>query len=241
MKKQLFAIVLLILAFASLAFAQSVVITPKKTTYRRPKPLMDFKKTFTITRPKVKASTPALSKKIETAISYEKVSDLNIKEEINEIQWLEEASYEVNYNKNGILDLTLSVSGTGAYPSTYNRGVIVNTKTGNKVTAKDVFTDLAGLAAKGKKAQQAEIKQALIDIRKEEPDAENPTSLFESADFKIEDLNAFTVTDKGVTFNYDYGFPHVILAMQPDGHYFFSWKELKPFIKPAGLFGRFVH
>jgi hypothetical protein len=241
MKKHIFAIVLTILAFASFNLAQSVVITSKKTTYRRPKPMSAYKKTFTVTRPRVKASTPALSKKIEAAISYEKVSDLNIKEELSEVQWLESADYTVNYNKNGILDLTLSVEGSGAYPSTYNRPVIVNTKTGGTVTPREVFTNLAGLAAKCKKAQEAEIKQAIIDIKKDNPDEENPASLFESSDFKIENLNKFTVSDKGITFLYDYDFPHVILALQPNGEYFFSWKALKPFVKPAGLFGRFVH
>ena len=80
-----------------------------------------YKKTFTVTRPLVKASTPALSKKIEAAISYEKVSDLNVKEELTEIQWLEEADFNVNYNKNGILDITHFITGTGAYPSTYDK------------------------------------------------------------------------------------------------------------------------
>ena len=94
-------------------FAQSVVITPKKTIYRRPKPIASYKKTFTVIRPRVKAATPALSKKIETAISYEKVSELNIKEETTEVQWLEEASYIVNYNKNGILASPFSLPAPG--------------------------------------------------------------------------------------------------------------------------------
>lgn len=240
MKKHIFAIVILIIAFASFNFAQSVIITPRKTTYRRLKPIADHKKTFTVTRPKVKASTPALSRKIEAVISYEKVSEINIKEEMSEVQWLEDASYIVNYNKNGILDITLSVEGSGAYPSTYNRSVIVNTKTGTTVTARDVFTNLAGLAAKAKKAQQAEIEQAILDIKKENPDEEDPAALFENSNFKIENLNNFSVSDKGITFIYDYQFVHAIQAWQPAGQYFFSWKALKSFVKPAGLFGRFV-
>lgn len=240
MKKYLFAVTATILALVSIGLAQSVIITPKKTTYRRPKPMMDFKKTFTVTRPIVKASTPALSKKIQAAISYEKVSDLNIKEEINEIQWLEEATYKVTYNKNGILDITLSVTGTGAYPSTYNRTVLINTATGSRITAKDVFTDLAGLAAKGKKAQEAEIARSVAEIKKDEPDLEDPKGMFESSDFTVENLDTFSVNDRGVTFLYDYGFPHVALALQPPGEYFFTWKELKRHVKPAGLFGKFV-
>jgi hypothetical protein len=240
MKKYFLAVIATILAFVSIGLAQSVVITPKKTTYRRPKPMMDFKKTFTVRRPMVKASTPALSKKIQTAISYETVSDINIKEEMNDVQWLEDADYAVNYNKNGILDITLSVSGAGAYPSTFNRTVVIDTKTGKQVTAKDVFMDLAGLAAKGKKAQEAEIKNSVAELKKDEPDMEDPKGMFESANFTIENLNTFSVSDRGVKFLYDYGFPHVAQALQPSGEYFFTWKELKRHIKPAGLFGRFV-
>jgi len=240
MKKYIFAIFVVTLTLAVSNFAQSVVITPKKTVYRRPKPIASYKRTFTVIRPKVKAATPALSKKIETAISYEKVSELNIKEETTEVQWLEEADYIVNYNKNGILDITLTVTGTGAYPSTFNKTVVIDLKTGNRITPTMVFNNIVGLTVKGKKAQEKEVKQALIDIKKEEPDFEDPASMFGSTDYKSENLNEFSVSDKGVTFIYDYGFPHVAQALQPNGRYFFTWRELKGHIKPAGLFGRFV-
>ena len=240
MRKHIFAAIVLTLAVAPVYFAQSVVITPKKITYKRPKPLVDFKKTFTVTRPIVKASTPALSRRIEAAISYEKVSDLNVKEELTEIQWLEEADFRVNYNKSGILDITNFITGTGAYPSSYERTVVIYTKTGVRVTPAAVFTDLAGLASKGKKAQEAEIKDGLAEIKKEDPDTENPENLFERADFKIENLNHFSISDAGVTFIYDYGFPHAIQALQPAGRYFFTWKDIKHHVKTAGLFGRFV-
>jgi hypothetical protein len=240
MKKYIFAIFVVTLTLAVSNFAQSVVITPKKTIYRRPKPIASYKRTFTVVRPRVKAATPALSKKIEAAISYEKVAEVNIKEETTEVQWLEEASYTVNYNKNGILDITLSVTGTGAYPSTFNKTVVMDLKTGNRITPGMVFNNIVGLTAKGKKAQEKEMKKAIVDIKKDEPDMEDPASLFGSTDFEAENLNEFSVSDKGITFIYDYGFPHVAQALQPNGRYFFSWRELKGFIKPAGLFGRFV-
>jgi hypothetical protein len=39
---------------------------------------------------------------------------------------------------------------------------------------------------------------------------------------------------------YDPEFPRVIQALQPDGSYFFTYAELKPFIKPGGLLGKFI-
>jgi hypothetical protein len=240
MKKNLFIFILLLI-FAPAAFAQTVVITPKKTVYRRPKPMVDFKKSFTVTRPQVRGLSAALNKKVETVISFEKTSAFNLKEEISEIQWLEEASYEVNYNKNGILDITNTMSGSGAYPSDFQKTVVVNLKTGNQVRPADVFTNLGALAAKVKKSQQAEMKTATEEYKKDPETADfDGSEYFREANFTVKNLNEFTVSDKGVTFIYDYGFPHVVQALQPSGRFFYSWAELKSFVRRDGLFGRFV-
>jgi hypothetical protein len=240
MKIKFLVALFFVIAFTSLAFSQTVVLTPKKVIYKRPKPLSQYKKSFSVIRPKVSGVTPTIARKIETAISYEKNFDFSVKDEIGEIQWLEEASYAVDYNKNGILGITLSVMGSGAYPSESSKPVIVNLKTGEKVSAKDVFIKLSELAAKGKQTQKIEIKKGIAEIKKENPDEENPATLFENADFTVKNLEQFSVSDKGVTFWYDYGFPHVIQAWQPEGRHFFSWAQLKPFIKPDGLLGKFV-
>lgn len=239
MKIKFLLCLLFVLALSSVSFAQSVKVTPRKITYKRPKPIVDFKKSFTVIYPKISGLTPALNKKVETAVSYEKNFHFNLKEEISKVQWLEEASYKVDYNKNGILGVTLTLSGTGAYPSAYDKPVIVNLKNGNKIQPADVFIKLKELAAKAKKAQQNEIKKALIEIKKEYPDEESPVDFFQNADFTAENLNEFTISNKGVTFWYDYGFPHVAKALQPEGRYFFSWAELKPFIKRDSLLRKF--
>jgi hypothetical protein len=154
MKIKLPLSILLLCFLAGLALSQSVVITPKKTVYRRPKPISSYKRTFTVRYPRVTGLTPALNKKVQAAISYQQVSDLNLKEELGETQWLEEADYKVGYNKNGLLDITLTMDGTGAYPSGFSRTVVVDLKTGNRVLPQDVFTNLTGLAAMCKKAQK---------------------------------------------------------------------------------------
>lgn len=240
MKKYFFAILIVTLALVASAAAQSVVLTAKTTTYTRPKPMGDHKKTFKVTRPIVKAATPALSKKIAAAISFEKVSEINIKEELTEIQWLEEADFTEDYNKNGLLGVTLFVSGSGAYPSGYSRTVVIDTKTGNRVTPAMVFTDLDGLAAKVKALQKKEIDESIVEIKKEDPETEDPAQLFENADFTSENLASFRIDDRGVTFIYEYGFPHVIQALEPGGKYFLAWADIKDHVKPAGLFGKFV-
>jgi hypothetical protein len=58
--------------------------------------------------------------------------------------------------------------------------------------------------------------------------------------FESENLNEFEIGSRGLTFLYDAGFPHVIQALQPNGRYFFSYAELKPFIRPDSALGQFV-
>jgi hypothetical protein len=239
MKNKTFFALFILLLFSFTVSAQVIIITPAKTVYRRPKPISSYKRTFTVIRPKIKGPAPAIAKKIESAVSYEKNLELNIKEEQTDAQWLEEASYKVDYSAKGILSMTLTVEGSAAYPDSSSKSVVVDVKTGSRITVQDVFTNLAGLAAKAKEKQKAEIKKGLIDINKAEPGEDN-NNLFESADFTAENLSEFEVGGRGVTFLYDYGFPHVIEAMQPDGRYFFTWAQLKPYIKQGGLFAQFI-
>ena len=240
MKAIISAVILALSVFAAFAPAQSVVITPRKVTYKRPKPMQNFKKTFTITYPRVKASTPALSKKIESTLSYAKVLKLDLKDELNGNQWLEEADYEVIYNKNGLLTITLSMNGTAAYPDGVSKAVVVDLKTGNQLRSADVFANLSGLAAMVKKNQRAEVTKAIKEIS-EDPESKDvdTNQIFEGTNFTVKNLDEFEVNDSGMTFIYDYGFPHVIQALQPDGRFTYTWKELKPYIQSRGQLGHF--
>src|SRR5258706_16027436 len=161
MKTKILLTVVFITALTVISHGQSVVITGKKVTYTRPKPIMDYKKTFTINYPKVKASTPALSKKIETSISYSSILKLNLNDELRDTQWLEEADYEVGYNKNGVLTIALSMKGTAAYPDGVTKYAVVDLKTGTRVRPVDGFSNLPGLLAMVRRAESKEIAQAI--------------------------------------------------------------------------------
>lgn len=241
MKIKFLCSLLFVIVLTSVAVAQSVVVTPKKITYNRRQPTADFKKSFVVTYPKVKAATPALSRKIESEISYEKNNNLKLSEELGEYQWLEEASYEVVYNKNGLLDIILITDGSAAYPSAIIKEVVINLKTGTRLTAQDVFINLDGLAAVVRKNQAAEIVKANQEYKQDPESADfDGNEYFDAAKFGVNELNEFSVSDAGVTFKYDYGFPHAVLALQPDGTYFYKWAQIKRFIKPGGLLGKFV-
>jgi hypothetical protein len=235
MKNRFFLILSAVALLTMCAFAD-VTITPKKTVYKRPKPIVDFKKTFTVTWPKVKASTPALARKIEAALSYEKAFAFTIREEMVEIQWLEEATYDVVYNKGNILCVALTINGTGAYPDGSTKYVVVDTRSGTKQTPAMVFANLKGLAAMVRKAQKSEIDQAIVEIRKD-PDLRDPdpSTLFTDSKFTATELDGFSVDATGVTFHYDYGFPHVIEAIQPAGEFSFTWAQMRPYMIRGGL------
>lgn len=222
--------------------AQTAVITPKKTTYhRKVDKNFEHKKTFTVTRPIVSGLSAALNRKIEKMVSFENNFDFNLQQEIKEIFWLEEADYKINYNRNNILDINLIIIGSGAYPSEAQKTVVVDLRSGERVTANEVFTKLGELTARIKKMQQAEMRKAAADYKKDSNSADfDAQYYFKDAAYTIKNLNDFTVSQRGVTFQYDYGFPHVVLALEPEGRFFLSWTQLKPFIKPSGLLAKFV-
>lgn len=115
---------------------------------------------------KVKASTPSISKLIEAAISYEKVFDMKLSEEMGEYQWLEVADYEIGYNKNGILSISLFMEGQpAAYPDSSRRFVVIDTKTGKRVTPAAAFTNAIALLKMVIKAKDQEVAQAISDLK----------------------------------------------------------------------------
>ena len=240
MKIRSVLVIIFVLASTATVSGQSVVITAKKVVYTRPKPISGYKRSFTINYPKIKAATPALSKKIESAISYASVLGINIKEEQTNVQWLSSADYAVGYNNNGVLSIELFMEGSGAYPSGSTKYVVVDLKTGLRAKPSAAFSNLEGLLSLVRQAKEEEVADAIIELKKDpENGSEDPESLFKNADeYHKVTLNEFSVDENGVTFYHDYGFPHVIQALQPHGSFFFTWTQLKPYIKPGGLLTR---
>jgi hypothetical protein len=222
--------------------AKVEIISRKRTFQRTNKQVPDYKKTFTVELPIVIGlRNRALERKIEAILDYEKVFDFKVSDEIKRDYWLDSAGYQVNYNNRGVLDIMLFIEGSAAYPSGVEKNLVIDIRLAKQVRAADVFTNLAELAAEVKKAQQAEMKAA-SEAYKKDPDAADfdATEYFQNADFTVENLNEFSVDDRGVTFIYRYRFPHAALALEPEGRFFFSWTQLESFIRRDGLLGKFV-
>ena len=220
-----------------------VQIASKEAVLVRGRKGSDYKQA-TISYPVVSGiSDPQVLAKVQKAISLKSVFGSSLEEyraEFKESFWLDEINYEVNYNKNELLDLTFNIAGTGAYPSGSSKHVLLSLKTGDPVKAADAFKagSLIALTRLVRKAFQASVEQAIKDQAKEGEDVKD---LFAGKTFNEKNLDQFMVSDKGLAFLYDFDFPHVAKAAEPDGTYFFSFGDLKPFIKPEGplaVFGR---
>lgn len=204
-----------------------------------------YKKRAVVTYPVVSGLSPAILRRVRALLDFKNIFDYSLKE-YREDAWLQEFAYTVNHNSDHLLDLTFTQEGSGAYPDSQSKHFLINLRDGKVIKAADAFKSakFAELAAAVDHKLQAELKK--IDQENEEPNAEQPDEkamrreAYEALKFAVQNLDEFSVGRKGVTFLYDAGFPHVIQALEPDGRYFFSYAELKAFIKPGGPLGQFV-
>ncbi len=248
MKKSASAFLLLLLA-ASIGFAQ-LVITPKKTVYtRKGKEIEKHKRTFVVTYPLFSGAMPVTAKKtLEKTISYWRVFETTLQENMTGFTGLDELSFKVNYNKNGIFDIALTKETSAAYPDQSTVDLVVDLKTGEQVKFGDAFR--ADSLDKFAEMVDAKLKVEaggiikLIDKGKFGENGKEADDYLKEQlgglSFTAETFNEFSVDDRGVTIIYDAGFPHVSQAAQPDGRYFFTWAEVKPFIRRDGLLAKFV-
>jgi hypothetical protein len=249
---------LFLLLISSFGYAQSkprpasaddrVVIKPRSITIvRRPGLVKGFpeKRTARITYPIVSSlkNVQAL-RRVQSLLRVKNVFDSSI-DDYRQDRWLAEFSYKVNYNRHYILDITFEQTGSGAYPDTHNKHFAVSLKDGTVIKASDVFiTDKSqALATLVNQKLQAELRKILEEFGAPKSDPEDiriAKEAQEPLEFTIENLDEFSIGAKGVTFLYDAGYPHAIQAFAPHGQYFFTYSELKPFIKPDGLLGQFI-
>lgn len=204
-----------------------------------------YKKRAVVTYPVISGLSPVVLRRVRSVFDFKNIFDYSLKE-YREDAWLDEFTYAVNHNGDHLLDITFIQEGSAAYPDTHTKHFLIDLRNGRVIKASDVFQPekFAALAAAVDQKLQAELKK--IDDENETPNSDSADEkairreAYEVLKFEVSNLEEFTVSSKGVTFLYDAGFPHVIRALQPDGSYFFTYSELKPFIKPDGPLGQFV-
>jgi hypothetical protein len=157
---------------------------------------------------------------------------------------LTQATFEVGLNDGRFLGLTFTSETLGAYPWTTVRRIVIDRETVAVLPPAAVFTNTDGLCRLLDRKLQAEIASSIKGADVKPGDSLYDEYRFEEPDvrrqFREKNLPGFIIGTKGVTFFYDYAFPHVGKASEPSGKFFLSWKEMKPFISPDGPFGKFV-
>jgi hypothetical protein len=245
------SIALFIGAQADLTIAQSpaplrsgtALIVPRRVVLTRtPQLVKDFpdRKTAVVRYPIVKGlENPQALQRLQSMLAVKNVFGTTLSE-YREDAWLSEFDYKVGYNKNYLLDLSFTQSGMGAYPDTQTKHFIINLKTGRVITAAEAFDQrlAAKLAQLIDTKLQSEIREIVKSLASDKElsneDRESLKSNFDDLRFKEENLDDFEVSNVGITFLFDAGFPHAIQALQPDGRYFFAFGEMKTFIKNDG-------
>ncbi len=178
-------------------------------------------------------------RKIRAAFDFKNIFGSSLAEYRSDT-WLSEFGYEVNYNRDYILDITFTQEGVGAYPDGGSKHFAINLRNGELIRAADAFDPAAHekLVALVDEKLQAENQETVRDVGDE--DRASAEEMLKDLKFTTSNLDDFSINDKGVTFLFDAGFPHAVQAFAPAGRYFFSYAELKPFIKLDGPLAVFV-
>ena len=231
------------------ALNDKVTIQPKRIVIvRTPAVARQFpeRKRAIVTYPVVSGLSDAtVLRRIRALFDFKNIFDYSL-QEYREDAWLSEFGYVVNLNKNYLLDITFNQNGVAAYPDDQSKHFLINLRNGHVIKAADAFDSsrFEELA----KIVNDKLQQELKALEKDNTaidanDLEAQTmrrEAYEALKFEAQNLDEFSVNARGVTFLYDAGFPHAIQALEPEGRYFFSYAQLKPFIKADGPLGQFV-
>ena len=180
---------------------------------------------------------PAVLKQVQNSIALKQV----LGESIEEIEadfkrggWLSQLSYTVDYNKNSIVQFTYTRMGSSAYPSTFRNYVAVDLQTGQIITAADLFSQggLPKVVDLLNQVMQKRVQKTIAEKKSEYPDM---TSRLAGKKFNPKELNDFIIGENGITFVYDFGFPHVAKVLEPNSQFFLSYAQLRPYFKAVGL------
>lgn len=228
----------------------SVIIRPRRVVLiRLSKIAKQFpaRKRATVTYPNLSGLRDRqVLRRVQSILNIKNIFDYSLNE-YRQDPWLTEFTYQVKHNNDYILDIAFTQSGVAAYPDTQTRHFTIDLKAGAVIKPSEVIltSRLKSLAAMVNDKLQAELRQMAQETKAagnlDPEEAKSVIEAFEALRFEVENLAEFSVSRTGITFVYDAGFPYVIRAFSPRGEYFFSYAELKPYIKRDGLLGQFVN
>jgi hypothetical protein len=160
-----------------------------------------------------------------------------------------EARYEVLYNDHNLLSVECISEYQGAYPSTVRRHATFDLRTGRLLEVRDLVADTAALRQRWQQSINRRVTEHLRTLPNEFPQltadsvllADVKQRLYWNDSLKAVELLPeeprfydFALTPFGLMLYYDFGFPHVIQALQPELNYQFNYGDIKQWLKPKG-------
>ncbi len=146
--------------------------------------------------------------------------------------------YQVDYNQRGLLDLTIIHETMGAYSDSYVEHHLFDVATGAQLRGADVLVadTMPALAA----TLDGKVQAALAAARTDNPDcvSEDDDPYAGPFTFTVANLQDVAVVAGGVRFGFDFDFPHVAQACEPDGTFNLSLAEITPYLRPDGALAR---
>jgi hypothetical protein len=145
-------------------------------------------------------------------------------------------AYQMRYNANNILALTITVEFMGAYPSVKTHYLNFSLVNGAPLMPSDLLknddlkTELNRLIYARVSAYAQQIA-ADLDMSADEINEQ----VLASIDFTT--WPAFTIQRSGLAFYVKYELPHAIRGLAPEEQYEFSYAELKPYLATDGVLG----
>jgi hypothetical protein len=130
----------------------NVIIRPRRVVLIRPsKVAKQFpeRKRATVIYPNLSGlSDRRVLRRVQSILNIKNIFDYSLNE-YRQDPWLTEFTYQINHNKDYILDITFTQSGVAAYPDTQTRHFAINLKAVTIIKPSEVFSTsrLKSLAA----------------------------------------------------------------------------------------------
>ena len=188
--------------------------------------------------PKINVKDPTIVEKINKHFSLENLTGYaldEIKQQKEKFkqdsipQGLTFLGYEITYNKDCLLSITINVETCGAYPSGYSEYYNFDLNTGDSVFIEKIL-DETKINALVKLCNDT-IQNRIIAAKKESTCDDFISEQLEGKKFTQTELADFFVTETDIVFVFHFGFPHAILGAEPDGLVKISRTEFRKYLK----------
>ena len=202
----------------------------KAETWRRPDTSIKPDPEIPVSLPVVWVADPAANAAIAALLTPEALLG-DPRAQIEADGWVDGVAFEVGFQKAGLLSLSVAEEGSAAYPDGVVIERVIDLQTGARIGA-DAWdpAQQAALISRLDRTLQASIATTKAEAVSFGEDAPDP-GIYEGHAVKVETLADFGLRPEGVLFHYHFGFPHAILAAEPDGDLLLPWSEVGAYAK----------